>query len=180
MLGNQVYLPGTGLYNATETSYWSTQEASLMPACIVLPQTSADVAAFISAVSGIANCSFAIKTQGHAPAAGAANINGGVTLDLSWMNNTEISADHSTARVGAGSSWSNVYDTLQPYNKTVAGGRNGAVGVGGLTIGGGISHYSPQVGWTCDTVVNFEVFLKHLTQCVHQSNNLDTGRARIG
>lgn len=159
MLGNQVYLPGTGLYNATETSYWSTQEASLMPACVVLPQTSADVAAFISTVSGIANCSFAIKTQGHAPAAGAANINGGVTLDLSSLNNTDISTDNSTARVGAGSSWSNVYDTLQPHNKTVAGGRNGAVGVGGLTIGGGISYYSPQVGWTCDTVVNFEVLL---------------------
>ncbi|ETS82461.1 hypothetical protein PFICI_04337 [Pestalotiopsis fici W106-1] len=159
VLGDLVHLPGTGLYNATETSYWSTQEAVLVPGCVVLPQTSTDVADFISTVSRITNCSFAIKTQGHAPAAGAANINGGPTLDLSWLNFTDISADFSTARVGAGSSWSNVYDTLQPYNKTVTGGRNGAVGVGGLTIGGGISYYSPQVGWTCDTVVNFEVVL---------------------
>lgn len=128
-----------------------------MPACVVLPETSADVAAFISTVSRIANCSFAIKTRGHAPAAGAANIDGGPTLDLSWLNTTDIAADHLTASVGAGSSWSDVYNTLQPYNKTVAGGRNGAVGVAGLTIGGGISYYSPQVGWTCDTVINFEV-----------------------
>jgi hypothetical protein len=41
----------------------------------------------------------------------------------------------------------------------VAGGRNGAVGVGGLTTGGGISYFSPQVGFTCDTVRNFEVVL---------------------
>jgi len=43
--------------------------------------------------------------------------------------------------------------------QTVAGGRNGAVGVGGLTLGGGISYFSPQVGFTCDTVTNFEVVL---------------------
>ncbi|KAF7516107.1 hypothetical protein G7054_g14288 [Neopestalotiopsis clavispora] len=158
-LGTRVYLPGTGRYEATEASYWSTQEASLVPACVVLPETSADVAAFISTVSRIANCSFAIKTRGHAPAAGAANIDGGPTLDLSWLNTTDIDADHLTASVGAGSSWSDVYNTLQSYNKTVAGGRNGAVGVAGLTIGGGISYYSPQVGWTCDTVINFEVVL---------------------
>lgn len=44
-------------------------------------------------------------------------------------------------------------------DQTVAGGRNGAVGVGGLTVGGGISYFSPQVGFTCDTLVNVEVVL---------------------
>ena len=33
------------------------------------------------------------------------------------------------------------------------------MGVGGLTLGGGISYFSPRVGFTCDTVVNFEVVL---------------------
>ena len=33
------------------------------------------------------------------------------------------------------------------------------MGVGGLTLGGGISYFSPQVGFTCDTVVNFEIVL---------------------
>lgn len=41
----------------------------------------------------------------------------------------------------------------------MAGGRNGAVGVGGLTIGGGLSYFSPQVGFTCDTLANVEVVL---------------------
>lgn len=44
-------------------------------------------------------------------------------------------------------------------DQTVAGGRNGAVGVSGLTLGGGISYFSPQVGFTCDTLVNAEVVL---------------------
>lgn len=33
------------------------------------------------------------------------------------------------------------------------------MGVGGLTLNGGISYFSPQVGFTCDMVVNFEVVL---------------------
>lgn len=66
--------------------------------------------------------------------------------------------------MGAGASWLDVYKYLDPYGVTVAGGRNGAVGVGGLTLGGGISYFAPRVGWTCDTVSNFEVSLHLLLQ----------------
>ena len=31
--------------------------------------------------------------------------------------------------------------------------------MGGLTLGGGISYFSPRFGWTCDTVSNFQVVL---------------------
>ncbi|CAJ2512213.1 Uu.00g052280.m01.CDS01 [Anthostomella pinea] len=159
VLGNKVYFPGESGYNTTETSYWSLQEASVAPACVVQPETTVEVVSFISIVTKTTNCSFAIKTQGHAPAAGAANIADGVTLDISWLNGRDLNDDHSVASVGPGSAWLDVYTALQPFNRTVAGGRNGAVGVGGLTLGGGISYFSPQVGWTCDTVVNFEIVL---------------------
>lgn len=33
------------------------------------------------------------------------------------------------------------------------------VGVGGLTLGGGVSYTSPRYGWTCDTVSQFEIVL---------------------
>ncbi|KAI1176055.1 FAD-binding domain-containing protein [Nemania sp. FL0916] len=158
-LGGRVFYPGDQAYNNTEASYFSKQEGLVTPSCVVLPETSADVAKFMSTVTGITNCSFAIKTQGHAPAAGAANIQNGVTLDLSLLNSTSISEDHSAASVEAGATWESVYSTLNVFNKTINGGRNGGVGVGGVTLGGGISYYSPQVGWTCDTVVNFEVVL---------------------
>ncbi|RYC59613.1 hypothetical protein CHU98_g6593 [Xylaria longipes] len=156
---SRVSFPGDLDYNNTEASYWSKQEALLTPRCVVHPETSAHVVKFMSIVTGITNCDFAIRTQGHAPAAGVANIQNGVTLDLSLLNTTSISEDHSVASVEAGSAWVYVYRALNPFNKTVNGGRNGAVGVGGVTLGGGISYYSSQVGWTCDTVVNFEVVL---------------------
>lgn len=156
-LGDNVFFPGDPAYNSSEASYFSKQEELLGPQCVVKPETSADVSKFVSIVTRITNCNFAIKTRGHAPAAGAANIHDGVTLDLTLLNTTSISQDHSVASVEAGSAWVDVYRTLNPFNKTINGGRNGAVGVGGVTLGGGISYYSPQAGWTCDTVVNFEV-----------------------
>jgi FAD/FMN-containing dehydrogenase len=102
---------------------------------------------------------FAIKGRTHAPAAGFANIEGGITIDMTGLSSVTVNDDHSVAHVGAGASWLDVYTYLDPLDKSVAGGRNGAVGVGGLTLGGGISYFSPQVGFTCDTVVNFEVAL---------------------
>lgn len=102
---------------------------------------------------------FAVKGGTHAPAAGFANIDEGITIDMSGLNSLGVNEDQSVAMVGAGNKWLDTYAYLEPMGKTVAGGRNGAVGVGGLTLGGGISYYAPQVGWTCDTVVNFELVL---------------------
>lgn len=42
---------------------------------------------------------------------------------------------------------------------SVAGGRASGVGVGGLTLGGGISYFSPRYGWTCDSVMGLEIVL---------------------
>lgn len=33
------------------------------------------------------------------------------------------------------------------------------IGVGGLTLGSGISYTSPRYGWTCDTVSEFQIVL---------------------
>ncbi|KAL2136869.1 hypothetical protein VTI74DRAFT_595 [Chaetomium olivicolor] len=158
-LGSKVYFPDQPAYNATENSYWSLQEAGLKPGCILRPTASRDVSRAVSVIAAIDGCKFAIKSQGHAPAAGFANIDGGITFDMTSLNATVLSCDRSVLSVGPGASWLQVYHYLDPFNLTVAGGRNGLVGVGGLTVGGGISHFSPRVGWACDNVVNFEVAL---------------------
>ena len=91
--------------------------------------------------------------------ASAANIAGGVTIDLSTLNSIVLNADHSTVSVGVGATWDAVYSKLDMLNLSVAGGRAAGVGVGGLTLGGGISYFSPRYGWTCDGVSNFQVVL---------------------
>jgi hypothetical protein len=178
--GLNIAFPKSEAYNTTQHGYWSFQEASLSPSCVAKPSYAEDVA-FIVASLVSHDCIFAIKGHGHSPAAGFANIDHGVTIDMTGLSHISVNPDHSVASVGAGASWLDVYAFLDPLNKTVAGGRNGAVGVGGLTLGGGISYFSPQVGWTCDTVVNFELVSPsgHLVSA-NRSSHPDLFRALKG
>lgn len=61
--------------------------------------------------------------------------------------------------MGAGNKWLKVYKALEAENLMVLGGRVADVGVGGLTLGGGISFYTNQYGWVCDSVLSFEIVL---------------------
>ena len=104
------------------------------------------------------NCLFAVKSGGHSSFAGASNIGSdGVTIDLSKLTQLEVSNDRKQVSVGAGRLWSSVYLELDAKNLSVIGGRSGDIGVGGLTLGGGISYFSGRYGWACDNVNNYEV-----------------------
>ena len=126
-------------YNASLHSYWSVQEKEVSPYCIVSPANSRDVSTAVKILSTgrpSTVCKFAIRSGGHTAHAGSANINDGVTIDLSALDEITLSADQSTVAIGPGQRWRNVYGALQARNLSVSGGRAGGVGVGGLTLGG--------------------------------------------
>lgn len=157
--GPLVFFPQSESYASSTSAYFSQQECSIAPACVVRPETAQQVAEIVTAIVADGTHKFAIKSQGNAPGAGFANIADGLVIDITSLNSVTANEDHSIASVGAGAKWAEVYSALESLDKTVAGGRIGAVGVGGLTLGGGISFFSPQVGFTCDTVTNFEIVL---------------------
>lgn len=103
------------------------------------------------------NCPFAAKSGGHAAFSGASNIAGGVTIDLAGLNEVTVNKDRKTVSVGPGNRWVDVYRQLEKENLTVVGGRIADVGVGGLTLGGGISFFSNMYGWACDNVASYTV-----------------------
>lgn len=159
LLGKQkVDSPGTTAYTSELSSYFSVQQETVHPTCFVTPQTVQDVSVTVDVLVK-AKTKFAIRSGGHTSWAGASNIAGGVTIDLRPLNSIVLSADKSTVSVGVGASWDQVYAKLDPLGLSVAGGRAAGVGVGGLTLGGGISLFSPRYGWTLDQVVNFQVVL---------------------
>ena len=86
---------------------------------------------------------FAIRGGGHMWWAGAANIQDGVTIDLSELNEVGVSQDRTITSVGGGARWEDVYYKLDPMNLAVVGGRVHDVGVAGLTLGGRISVQFP-------------------------------------
>ena len=143
-------------YRNELSSFWSLQQSRTFPACIFLPKSSQDVASAIL-LSRETNCPFAVKSGGHGAFAGASNIAGGITIDLARLNEITINNNQHTVSIGPGNKWIHVYRQIEYSNLTVVGGRIGDVGVGGLTLGGGISFFSNMHGWTCDNVANYEV-----------------------
>ena len=83
---------------------------------------------------------FAIRSGGHSPSPGAANINNGVLIDMSDFNQVDYNAANSLVTIGPGQTWGDVYSHLDQYNVTVVGGRVLSVGVGGLILGGKSSY----------------------------------------
>ncbi|KAF1936235.1 FAD binding domain-containing protein [Clathrospora elynae] len=131
----------------------------LHPSCIVRPRTAHDVSTAISILESCNSTKFAIKGGGHNANAGYNNIQDGVTIDMQSMKYVEVARGDAVVRVGAGALWQDVYDEAETRNLTVLGGRIGVVGTAGFLTGGGISFFSPERGWACDGVVNFEVVL---------------------
>ncbi|GMG07913.1 unnamed protein product [Aspergillus oryzae] len=159
-----VSFPNSQPYNDSINTYFSQQNSNLHPLCIVSPTTAQDVSTAIKIINSTPETpNFAIRSGGHAPFTGASNIANGITLDLRGLNSIKVSPDRTTASIGVGATWGDVYPHLDQLGLSVAGGRAGQVGVGGLTTGGGISYFSPRYGWTCDTVTNFEVVLANGT-----------------
>ncbi|KAI1776754.1 putative FAD-binding oxidoreductase [Hypoxylon cercidicola] len=151
------YLPGNTLYKELSEENWS-QTAWGNPTCIFQPNAASDLQAVVPLLVG-ANISFAIRSGGHSPSPGGANIDHGVLIDMSRFNDVHYLADENAAVVGSGQTWEHVYTQLDQYNVTVVGGRVLDVGVGGLTLGSGLSYMSDLYGLTCDNVIDFEVVL---------------------
>ncbi|KAK8030141.1 hypothetical protein PG993_011432 [Apiospora rasikravindrae] len=167
LLGTEkVFLPGSEGYTKSVSSYFSPQAAAVQPACFVAPKTTGDVSAVAKSLTSRSSgggdaepVSFAVRGGGHEWFAGANSAPGGVTIDLRGLDAVELSDDKSSATVGAGATWDTVYRVLDPLGLSVAGGQIEGVGVGGLTLGGGLSFFGPREGWTCDQVIRFDVVL---------------------
>ena len=175
-LPGKVSFPTSSVYqdqqNGTD-GYWTQQEAQVTPTCRVSPSDVEDVAVAVAELAS-KNCLFAVRGggmlpfncfpcirtdngEGHMGWAGAANIQNGVTVDLSDINEVQVSSDQRTTSVGGGARWEDVYLKLDALGLAVSGGRVYDVGVGGLTTGGGNSFFAPRFGFVTDNVKNFQV-----------------------
>ena len=97
---------------------------------------------------------------------------------MSRFNETKFSSTSGTVVVGAGLTWDQVYETLEPTGVNVVGGRVPGIGVSGLTLGGGehfhrwrsefqmlsgFAYTSSEYGLTIDNVAGYELVLPNGT-----------------
>jgi FAD/FMN-containing dehydrogenase len=131
-----VSYPNTTAYDSSLSTYYSSQERELSPGCIFRPAKTQDVSQFIQLVTAQKDTKFAVRGGGHTLFTGAANIDGGITVDMRGMKDVVLSQDHKVARLGAGGIFSEIYPQLVPHNLTVMGARVPGIGVGGFVTGG--------------------------------------------
>ena len=91
-------------------SYFSAQESQIKPACIVLPQTTADivtvVAYFIQAnqLNGIDFLKFASRIGGNTCSAGSAKLTDGMPIDHRGLKSIEVDQGSLQVPIGTGES----------------------------------------------------------------------------
>jgi FAD/FMN-containing dehydrogenase len=80
---------------------------------------------------------------------------GGVVVDLRELN--EVSVDARRVSVGGGATWGAVAAALAPHGLGISSGDTASVGVGGLTLGGGIGWMTRAWGLAVDQLVGAQL-----------------------
>ncbi|KAL2840660.1 hypothetical protein BJY01DRAFT_257287 [Aspergillus pseudoustus] len=156
-LADSVFFPESTVYQNESRNFWSNTEI-MAPACVFRPASAQALGEGITLLKK-ENAQFAVRGGGHMGIRGSNNIDNGVLIVMSALNTLELNDDQSILSVGPSYRWGDVYTWLEPHGLAVAGGRLAPVGVPGLLLAGGVNFYGNQVGFGCDTVVNYEVVL---------------------
>lgn len=170
----QVLAAGESTYDSFTGAYWSAQQGALNPSCVFKPVKVLDVSTLVL-IARLYRCPFAVKGGGHAAWAGASSIEDGITVSMENFNQVNVSSNKKTVDIGPGLRWDDVYTAVEKDGLSVVGGRVSShacidwkyvylttrqmapVGVSGLILGGGISHFSSNLGWACDNVASFDL-----------------------
>lgn len=140
------------------------------PYVIVVPQGVSDVVAAVrfAKAQGLL---IAVRSGGH-HVAGLGSCDDGVVVDMSDMRSVVVNPTHRTAMVQGGATARDVIRETQLFGLAVPTGNVGAVGIAGLTTGGGMGYLRRQYGLTCDSLIAVDVVLAdgtfvHASQTEH-------------
>jgi FAD/FMN-containing dehydrogenase len=125
------------------------------PAFVVQPASTRDVAATVRFARdhGIL---LGVKGGGH-NIAGTAIPEGGLMLDMSRLRSVSVDADAKLAHVAAGCLLQDVDRATQEHGLATVLGFVSEVGVGGLTLGGGLGYLTRRFGWGVDNLDAVEI-----------------------
>jgi FAD/FMN-containing dehydrogenase len=98
----------------------------------------------------------AVRGGGHSPA-GYGTVDGGLVVDLSLMKRVEIDAARRVAGAEPGLTWGEYNARTHEHGLATPGGDVAAVGVAGLTLGGGMGWLMRKHGMTIDNLVAVDV-----------------------
>lgn len=144
--------PGDEGYDDAARVFFTTGR----PAVVVRPRGPDDVATALDhAVRH--DLAVSVRSGGHGALGNATNVDG-MVVDLTHLDHVQVlDTDSRIVRIGAGATWGQVADRLDPHGWAITAGDTRGVGVGGLTLGGGVGWLVRRHGLAIDNLVGARV-----------------------
>ena len=152
-VGGEIVGPSDPEYDDRRTLMYGGLD--LRPGAIVRVADADDVRAVIE-VARSGGIELAVRSGGHS-GVGHSSTDGGIVIDLRGLRDLEIDENGRTAWVGAGLTAGEITNALTPRGLVVGFGDTGSVGVGGITLGGGVGYLARQHGLTIDSLIGAEI-----------------------
>jgi FAD/FMN-containing dehydrogenase len=165
--GGAIIEPGGAEYESARR----TPLAVGNPGYVLRPGSVEDVQAgvrFAARFAASTRLALSVRSGGHGFPGFGTN-DGGVVIDLSRLAHVEIiDKERHLVRIGGGATWGQVATALAPAGLAISSGDTKSVGVGGLTLAGGIGWKVRKYGLPLDNVTAAEVVTAS-SEVVHAS-----------
>jgi FAD/FMN-containing dehydrogenase len=125
------------------------------PAVIIRVADDADVARVIG-LARDTGLDLAVRSGGHS-GAGHGVCDGGIVLDLSLLKGLDVDVDGRTAWAQTGLTAGEYTSAVGAHGLATGFGDTGSVGLGGITLGGGVGFLSRRYGLTVDDLLAADV-----------------------
>jgi FAD/FMN-containing dehydrogenase len=148
----RVITPGDAAYDHARAVYGGFDRR---PAVIVRPAHATDVSRVVL-LARERGLELAVRSGGHS-LAGHGISEGGIVLDLRDMRGLDVDANHRTAWAETGLTAGEYTSAAGAYGLATGFGDTASVGIGGLTLGGGIGYLVRKHGLTIDDLLAAEL-----------------------
>jgi len=148
-----VIAPDDAEYDAARTVFYGGIDRH--PAVIIRAQNADEVARVIS-LARETGMELAVRSGGHS-VVGHSVSDGGIVLDLSQMRDLQIDVEGRTAWVAPGLTAGEYTSAVGAYGLATGFGDTGSVGIGGITVGGGVGFLVRKYGLTIDSLLAAEL-----------------------
>jgi FAD/FMN-containing dehydrogenase len=152
-LSGEVVGPGDAGYDRARR-VWNAR-IDRRPAVIVRPREPSEVVAAVE-FARTNELPLAVRGGGHSPA-GYGTVDGGLVVDLSNLKTLDVDPQRRVACAEAGLTWGEYNARTHAHGLATPGGDVAAVGIAGLTLGGGMGWLMRKHGMTIDNLLAVDI-----------------------
>jgi FAD/FMN-containing dehydrogenase len=153
VLNGRVISPEDAAYDTVRAVFYGAR--SRRPALVVRVADATDVSHVVS-LARDRGLELAVRSGGHS-LAGHSTTDGGIVLDLSEMKNLDLDLPGRTAWAETGLTAGEYTAAAGAHGLATGFGDTGSVGIGGITLGGGVGFLVRKYGLTIDDLLAAEI-----------------------